>query len=114
MRFMLQVRADHKSESGAMPSKELIAAMGAFNQEMIDAGVMLAGEGLHPSAKGARIVFSAAGTSVVAGPLADPQELICGFWIIEVKSKEEAIDWARRAPFEPGGVLEIRQVFEAA
>jgi hypothetical protein len=114
MRFMLQVRADHTTESGAMPSAELIAAMGKFNQEMIDAGIMLAGDGLHPSAKGARITFSSDGARVTEGPFGDPKELIAGFWMIDVKSKQEAIDWARRAPFEPGGVIEIRQVFEPA
>jgi len=111
---MLQVRADAVTESGAMPSAELIAAMGRFNEEMIAAGIMLAADGLHPSAKGARIVFSATGSSVVDGPFADPKELIAGFWMIEVPSKAEAVAWARRAPFEPGAVVEIRQVFEPA
>jgi len=114
MRFMLQVRADQKSESGAMPSRELIAAMGEFNQAMIDAGIMLAGEGLHPSAKGARIVFSDTGSQIVEPPFAGPSELIAGFWIIQVASRQEAIDWTRRVPFGPGGVIEIRQIFEAA
>jgi len=114
MRFMLQVRADQKSESGAMPSRELIAAMGEFNQAMIDAGIMLAGEGLHPSAKGARIVFSDTGSQIVEPPFAGPSELIAGFWIIQVASRQEAIDWSRRVPFGPGGVIEIRQIFEAS
>jgi hypothetical protein len=115
MRFMLQVRATPDSEAGRMPSAALIAAMGAFNQSMMEAGIMLAGEGLHPSSKGARINFGSGGTSTVTeGPFGDPRELVSGFWIIEVASKQEAIDWARRAPFEPGGVIEIRQVFEAA
>lgn len=114
MRFMLQVRADEKSESGAMPSRELIVAMGEFNQAMIDAGIMLAGEGLHPSAKGARIVFSDTGPRIVEPPFAGPSELIAGFWIIQVASRQEAIDWARRVPFGPGAVIEIRQIFEAS
>jgi hypothetical protein len=114
MRFMLQVRADRKSEAGVMPSAELIAAMGKFNEAMIAAGIMLAGEGLHPSSKGARIVFTEAGPKVVEPPFAEPNELVSGFWIIDVKSRQEAIDWALRVPFEPGGVIEIRQVFEAS
>src|SRR3954452_2646252 len=104
MRFMLQVRANPTSEAGVMPSRELIESMGKFNQEMIQAGIMLAGEGLQPSSKGARIAFSNAGPKVVEPPFAEPNELIAGFWIIEVKSRQEAIDWARRAPFEPGDV----------
>jgi len=113
MRFMLQVRADKISESGAMPSRELVAAMGRFNQSMIDAGIMLAADGLHPSAKGARISFSGGKTSVQEPPFAPPNELICGFWIIDVPSKAAAIDWARKVPFEDG-LIEIRQVFEAS
>ena len=114
MRFMLQVRADDKSEAGVMPSRELIEAMGKFNEAMIEAGIMLAADGLHPSSKGARIVFSDAGPRVVEPPFAEPNELIAGFWIIGVKSRQEAIDWAKRVPFEPGGLIEIRQVFEAS
>ena len=114
MRFMLQVRADRDSEAGKMPSAELVAAMGRFNEEMIAAGVMLAGEGLHPSAKCARIAFGGAEPRVVEPPFAEPGELISGFWIIKVASKEEAIAWAKRAPFGPGAVLELRQVFEAS
>jgi hypothetical protein len=112
MRFMLQVRASRDSEAGKMPSRELIAAMGRFNEEMIAAKVMLAGEGLHPSSKGARVSFAGGKPSVAQGPFPD-SELVSGFWIIEVGSKEEAIDWARRVPFEDG-VIEIRQVFEAS
>ena len=114
MRFMLQVRADDKSEAGVMPSRELIEAMGKFNEAMIEAGIMLAADGLHPSTKGARIVFSDAGPRVVEPPFAEPSELIAGFWIIDVKSRQEAIDWAKRVPFGPGGLIEIRQVFEAS
>jgi hypothetical protein len=113
MRFMLQVRADKDTEAGVMPTKELVAAMGKFNEEMIRAGVMLAGDGLHPSSKGARVSFAGGKPTLIVPPFAEPTELIAGFWIIDVKSKDEAIDWARRAPFE-GGTIEIRQVFEAA
>ena len=113
MRFMLQVRANRDTESGALPSAELVAAMGRFNEAMITAGVMLAADGLHPSAKGARVHFAGDERTVVEGPLADPDQLIAGFWIIEVGSKPEAIDWAKRIPFRDG-VVEIRQVFEAS
>ena len=112
MRFMLQVRANRDSEAGKMASRELIAAMGRFNEEMMQAGIMLAGEGLHPSSKGARVSFAGGKPSVAQGPFPDT-ELVSGFWIIQVGSKEEAIDWARRVPFEDG-VIEIRQIFEAA
>jgi hypothetical protein len=97
-----------------MPSAELIAAMGKFNEEMMNAGVMLAVEGLHPSLKGARIVFSGGGPKVIEPPFAEPVELVSGFWIIEVPSREAAIGWAKRAPFGEGQTLEIRQVFEAS
>ena len=113
MRFMLQVRADRDTEAGVMPKKELVAAMGRFNEEMIKAGIMLAGEGLQPSSKGARISFSSGEPTVIEPPFAAPGELIAGFWMIDVASKEAAIDWARRAPFEDG-IIEIRQVFEAS
>lgn len=112
MRFMLQVRADRDSESGVLPQPELFAEMAKFNQEMAEAGVMLAGDGLHPSAKGARVLFAGQKRTVIDGPFADPNELICGFWMIQVKSKEEAIGWAKRVPFL-GGVIEVRQVYEA-
>ena len=114
MRFMMIVRADRDTEAGKLPSRELVVAMGRFNDEMIKAGVMLAADGLHPSSKGARIVFGRNGPEVTHGPLSDPRELIAGFWMLQVNSKEEAIDWAKRAPFGEGGVLELRQVFEAA
>src|SRR5205085_2725741 len=113
MRFMLQVRANRDSETGKMPSRELVAAMGKFNEEMIKAGVMLAGEGLHPSSKGARVSFAGGKPSVQQPPFAAPNELIAGFWMIQVPSKEAAIDWARHVPFQDG-VVEIRQVFEAS
>jgi hypothetical protein len=114
MRFMVQVRATRDSEAGKMPSAELVAAMGKFNEEMMNAGVMLAGEGLHPTAKGARIVFAGGEPKVVAPPFAGPGELVSGFWIIDVDSLETAIGWMKRAPFGDGQVLEIRQVFEAS
>jgi hypothetical protein len=111
MRFMLQVRADRDSEAGVLPDKEMFAAMVKFNEQMAEAGVMVAGDGLHPSAKGARVSFAGAKRTVTEGPF-DPSELITGFWIIEVKSQDEAIGWAKRVPFL-GGVIEIRQILEA-
>jgi glutathione S-transferase len=108
---MLQVRANRDSEAGVMPGRELIEAMGKFNEEMVKADVMRAADGLHPSSKGARVTFAGTKRSVTEGPFADPDELIAGFWMIEVGSKEEAIKWAKRAPFL-AGVVEIRQVFE--
>jgi len=114
MRFMMQVRADKKTESGVLPSKELVAAMGKFNEAMAKAGVMLAGDGLQPSSKGARITFSGAKRTVTEGPFPEAKELIAGFWMIRVKSKQEAIEWAKRVPFADGEVVEVRQVFEAS
>ena len=117
MRFMMIVKANADSEAGVMPSKELIEAMGKFNEEMVKAGVMLAGEGLQASSKGARVQFSGGKRKVVDGPFTETKELIAGFWLIQVKSKEEAIEWAMRcpAPHERGdSEIEIRQVFEAA
>ena len=114
MRFMVLVKADKNSEAGALPSKEILAAMGKFNEEMVKAGVMLAGEGLHPTSKGARIKFSGTKRSVTDGPFAETKELLAGFWMLEVKSKQEAIDWASRAPFGDGVEIEVRQVFEAS
>ena len=118
MRFMAIVKATKDSEAGVMPKPELVSAMMKFNDEMIKAGVMLAGEGLHPSSKGARIRFSGSKRTVIDGPFAETKELIAGFWLLQVKSKEEAIEWAKRVPFEPeftpGGEaeVEIRQFFE--
>ncbi|PYS27669.1 MAG: dehydrogenase [Acidobacteria bacterium] len=118
MRFMMLVKADKNSEAGVLPSKELLTAMGKFNEEMIKAGVMLAGEGLQASSKGARVKFSGGKRTVIDGPFAETRELIAGFWIIQVKSKEEAIEWARRCPAPMGegrdAEIEIRQVFEAS
>jgi hypothetical protein len=112
MRFMVMVRADENSEAGVMPSTELLAAMGKFNEEMVKAGIMLAGEGLHPSKRGTRLKFSGETPTVIDGPF-PAKELICGFWMLQVKSKEEAITWMKRAPFGGGAEIEIRQVFEA-
>ena len=111
MRFMLQVRANQGSESGRLPSRELIEAMFRFNEDMANAGVMRAAEGLQPSAKGARVYFDGANRTVVDGPFPNRDELIAGFWIIDVGSKQDAVDWARRVPFQEG-VVEIRQIHE--
>jgi hypothetical protein len=114
MRFMMIVKASKESEAGLMPSEELLTAMGKYNEELVNAGVMRAGEGLHPSAKGARVRFSGERRSVTNGPFPEPQQLIAGFWLIEVGSLEEAIDWAKRCPNPMAGEseIEIRQVFE--
>ncbi len=112
MRFMVIVKANKDSEAGVMPTKELLTEMGKFNEELVKAGVMLAGEGLHSSSKGARVKFSGGKTIVIDGPFAETKELVAGYWIWQVKSKEEAIEWLKRAPFEDTEV-EIRQVFEA-
>jgi hypothetical protein len=112
MRFMVIVKADKNSENGVMPSEKLLADMGKFNEELANAGVMLAGEGLQPSSKGVRVKFSGNQTSVIDGPFAETKELVGGFWLWKCKSLDEAIDWLKRAPFEDTEV-EIRQVFEA-
>lgn len=114
MRFMVIVKADKKSEAGELPSEELMTAMGNFNEELVKAGVLLAGEGLHPSSKGARVKFSNGKASVIDGPFTETKELVAGFWLIQVKSKEEAIKWVKRVPVPPEGEgeIEIRQVFE--
>ncbi len=112
MRFMILVKASEESEAGALPSTEQLAEMGKYNEELVNAGVMLAGEGLHPSSKGVRIRYDGKKCSVIDGPFAETKELVAGFWLIDVKSKEEAIEWLKRAPFQDGEV-EIRPVFEA-
>jgi hypothetical protein len=112
MRFMILVVADKNSEAGVLPKEQLLTEMGKYNEELVNAGVMLAGEGLHPTSKGARVRFSGEKRSVIDGPFAETKELIAGFWLWQVKSKEEAIEWLKRAPFKEGEV-EIRQVFEA-
>jgi hypothetical protein len=111
VRFMVIVKASKESEAGILPDEQQLAAMGKFNEEMVKAGVMLAGEGLQASSKGARIRFSGNKRTVIDGPFAETKELVAGFWLIQVKSKEEAIEWIKRVPFEDGEV-EIRQVFE--
>ena len=113
MRFMMFVRADKNTEAGVMPSQELIAAMGRFNEEMAKAGVLLAGEGIQPSAKGARVRYERGTRTVSNGPF-PAHELVAGFWMILVASTDEAIAWAKRIPFNDGEVVEIRQVFEAS
>lgn len=112
MRYMLIVKADERSEAGVLPTEQELAEVGRYNEELVDAGVLLAGEGLHPSAKGARVSFSGGRAIVTDGPFAETRELIAGFWLIRVNSREEAIEWARRVPFRDG-VIELRQVFEA-
>jgi hypothetical protein len=112
MRFMVIVPANKDSEAGVLPSEKDLAAMGKFNEELVKAGVMLAGEGLKESSKGARITFGGGKPRVVDGPFTESKELIAGFWIIQTKSKEEAIEWMKRAPFDPGITIELRQVFE--
>ena len=111
MRFMMLVRADKMSESGALPDEKLLAAMGKYNEEMQKAGVLLDLSGLHPSRRGARVRFSGGKPSVTDGPFAEAKELVAGYWLIQVKSREEAIEWAKRVPFVDGEI-EIRQVFE--
>ena len=115
MKFMVLVKATQDSEAGVMPSEKLLAEMGKFNEELVKAGVMLAGEGLHPSSKGARVRFSGTKRTVIDGPFAETKELIAGFWLWRVKSKEEAIEWEKRCPNPMPGdsEIEIRQVFEA-
>jgi hypothetical protein len=113
MRFMVIVKADKNSEAGVMPSTELLTAMGKFNEEMVKAGVMLAGEGLHPSSKGARIKYSGRERIVTPGPFSAAGDLVSGFWLIQVKSRDEAIEWMKRAPFDGGAEVELRQVFDA-
>ncbi len=113
MRFMVLVKADANSEAGVMPDEKILTAMGNFNEELVKAGVMLAGEGLHPSSKGVRVKFSGKERTVTDGPFAETKELLAGFWLWQVKSREEAIEWLKRAPFDGGTEIELRQVFEA-
>lgn len=115
MRFMVMVKASAQSEAGVMPSEQLLAEMGQFNDELVKAGVLLAGEGLHPSSKGVRVRFSGRQRTVIDGPFTQPNELVAGFWLIQVKSKEEAIEWIKRCPNPTDGEseIEIRQIFEA-
>jgi hypothetical protein len=116
MRFMVIVKADKSSEAGALPDEKILTEMGAYNEQLAKAGVLLAAEGLHPSSKGARVRFSGTKRTVIDGPFSETKELIAGFWLIQVKSKEEAIEWVKRSPNPfPGkeSEIEIRQVFEA-
>ena len=112
MRFMVLVKADKNSEAGVLPDTKLLAAMGKFNEELVKAGVMLAGEGLRPSSKGARVKFSGGKKTVIDGPFAEAKELVAGFWLWQCKSMAEAVEWLKRAPFE-GTEVEIRQIAEA-
>jgi hypothetical protein len=115
MRFMVLVKASADSEAGVLPTRELLTEMHKFNEELVKAGVMLAGEGLHASSKGARVTFTGPHkATVVDGPFAETKELVAGYWLWQVRSKEEAIEWVKRAPFGPGAELEIRQVFDIA
>jgi len=116
MRFMIIVKASPDAEAGVMPSEELLTAMGNYNEELAKAGILLAGEGLHPSSKGARVRFSGDKRTVIDGPFAETKELIAGYWLWQVKSREEAIEWVKRCPNPMPGTeaeIEIRQVFEA-
>jgi hypothetical protein len=109
---MVIVKASERSESGQLPSPEILARMGAFNEELVKAGILLAGEGLQPSSKGARISFAGPKPVVTDGPFAEPKELVGGFWILQAKSKEEIVAWISRAPFQDGEQVEVRQIFE--
>jgi hypothetical protein len=110
---MVIVKANEESEAGVIPDEKILAAMGKYNEELVKAGVMLAGEGLHPSSKGVRVKFEGGKRTVTDGPFSETKELIAGFWLWQVKSKEEAVEWLRRAPFDGGTEVELRQVFEA-
>ena len=112
MRVMVLVKADKDSEAGVMPSEALLTQMGAYNEELVKAGVMLAGEGLHPSSKGLRMRFSGAQRTVLDGPFAETKELLAGFWIWQVRSFEEAVEWLKRAPFDGNIEIELRPIFE--
>jgi hypothetical protein len=114
MRFMVIVKADKDSEAGVMPSEKMLREMGHYNEQLVKAGIMLAGEGLHPSAKGKRVRFEGNERTVIDGPFAEAKELIAGFWLLQAKSTQEVVEWIKRAPFESGAEIEIRPVFEAA
>lgn len=112
MRCMVIVKADKNSEAGLMPSREILTAMGKYNEELVKAGVMLAGEGLHPTSKGKRVKFQGGKHTITDGPFAETKELIAGFWLWQVRSMDEAIEWLKRSPFDGGTEIEVRQVFE--
>jgi hypothetical protein len=113
MRFMVIVKANPESEAGVLPTKEILTAMGKYNEELVKAGIMLAGEGLQPSSKGKRVRFSGSKRMVIDGPFAETKELVAGFWLWQAKSMEEAVEWLKKAPFDGGTEVEIRQIFEA-
>lgn len=113
MRFMVIVKANKESEAGVLPSKEILTEMGKYNEELVKAGIMLAGEGLQPSSKGKRVKFSGKEKTVIDGPFTETKELIAGFWLWQAKSMDEAVQWLKRAPFDGGTEVEIRQIFEA-
>lgn len=112
MRFMVIVKASKESEAGVLPGRELLEKMGKYNEQLVNAGVMLAGEGIHPSSRGVRVKFDGDKRTVTDGPFTETKELIAGFWLWQVKSKEEAIEWLKRAPFDGGTEVELRQVFD--
>ena len=112
MRFMVLVKASQESEAGGLPDAKILTEMGKYNEQLVKAGVMLAGEGLRPSSQGVRVRFSGGKRTVIDGPFAETKELVAGFWLWQVKSKEEAIEWLKRAPFDGGTEVELRQVFE--
>jgi hypothetical protein len=114
MRVMVLIKANEDSEAGKMPSEQLLTQMMGFNEELVKAGIMLAGDGLHPSSKGVRVASAGTERKVIDGPFAETKELVAGFWILEVASREEAVTWARRAPLGAGSVLEVRRVVEAS
>jgi hypothetical protein len=113
MRVMVIVKGDKASEAGQMPTTDLLAAMGKYNEDLVKAGVMLAGEGLHPSSKGKRVRFSGSKRMVIDGPFAESKELVAGYWLWKVKSMDDAVEWLKKAPFDEGAEIEIRQVFES-
>jgi hypothetical protein len=112
MKVMVIVKASAQSEAGVMPSTELLAAMGRYNEDLVDAGVMLAGDGLHPSSRGVRVRFEGKARTVIDGPFAETKELLAGFWLWQVRSMDEAIEWLKRAPFDGGAEIELRPIFE--
>ena len=113
MRVIVLVKANAESEAGGMPSEQILAEMGKFNEQLVKAGIMLAGEGLHPSSRGKRVCFSGSRRTVIDGPFVETKELVAGYWLWQVKSIEEAVEWLKRAPFDGGAEVEIRPVFEA-
>jgi hypothetical protein len=113
MRVIVFVKANKDSEAGVMPTEKMLREMGNFNEELVKAGIMLAGEGLHPTSKGKRVKFTTEGTTVIDGPFAETKELVAGYWLWQVKSMDEALSWIKRAPFEDGAEIELRPLFEA-